>query len=271
MRLGTLSLAVVLTTVIGAGNFAVADVLRVGGTGATTEVLKQLGAAFSDGSEIKIEVIPSLGSSGAINAVADGAIDIAVSGRALRAGELAKGLTQVQTLRTPYALVTSRRNPNGMRPADVAEVYKSVNPRWADGKPIRVILRTKSDSDTEFMGRIFPGMSGAIDAARLRPDVLIAATDQDNAELAERVEGSLTGATVTQVTMEQRKLRFIALDGIEPTLQNYEKGIYPFSKPLFVIVSAKKNPAAERFIAFLRSSQGVEILRGANIVLAAEP
>ena len=99
-------------------------------------------------------------------------IDIALSGRVLRPAELAKGLTQVLALRTPYGLVTSRRNPNGMRSADVAEVFKAVNPLWVDGERIRIILRPKSDSDTEFMGEIFPGMSAAIEAARLRPDVL---------------------------------------------------------------------------------------------------
>ena len=46
MRLRTLSasLAVALTTFIGAGNLAVADVLRVGGTGSMTAVLNQIGA-----------------------------------------------------------------------------------------------------------------------------------------------------------------------------------------------------------------------------------
>ena len=99
----------------------------------------------------------------------------------------------------------------------------------------------------------------------------VAATDQDNADLAQRVEGSLSGATVTQIKMEKRDLRFVALDGVKPTLENFEKGIYPFGKRLFVIVPAKKSPAVDRFIAFLRSSQGVHALREADILVAAEP
>jgi len=271
MRLGTLSFAVALTTVIGAGNFAEAEVLRVGGTGAATEMLRQLGAKFSDASKIQVEVIPSLGSTGAIDAVADGVLDFAVTSRALKPDERAKGLKQAWALRTPYGLVTSRRNPDGMRTAEVAEVFKAANPRWSDGERIRIILRPIVDSSTGYMNTAFPGMTAATEAARLRPDVSIAATDQDNADLAESLEGSLSGATLTQIKMEKRNLRFVALDGVEPTLRNFEKGIYPFGMPLFVIVSSKKNSAVECFIAFLQSSQGVAALREADILAAVEP
>ena len=108
---------------------------------------------------------------------------------------------------------------------------------------------------------MFPGMAAAIEVARQRPDVPIAATDQDNANMAERIPGSLTSSTLSQVKMERRNLRFVAIDGVEPSLENLESGAYPFAKPIYFVLPAKKSPLAERFIAFLGSPAARGALR----------
>jgi phosphate transport system substrate-binding protein len=96
--------------------------------------------------------------------------------------------------------------------------------------------------------------------------VPVAATDQDNAEKAEQLPGSLVGATLTQIMLEKRNLRVIAIDGIEPTLENFERGRYRYAKNLHFVVSAKPTPVAERFIMFLRSSEGRALLRQALLI-----
>ena len=251
----------VATALLGALNAAATERLRIGGVGSAMATLPVLFSAFDLSEEIKLEVIPSLGSSGALRAVAEGVLDIAVSGRALNREELAQGLTQSAEFRTPFVLVTSHSRPNGFKSSDFAEIFKSRRASWADGSLIRIILRPKSDSDTAVLGGMFPGMAAAIEEARQRPDIPIAATDQDNADMAERIPGSLTGSTLSQVKMERRNLRFLAIDGVEPSLENLESGAYPFVKPIYVVLPAKKNPLAERFIAFLGSPAGQAALR----------
>lgn len=247
---------------LGVSDLASADVLRMGGTGAAIEMLKHMGAAFAAETGIKIEVVPSLGSSGGIHATAGGVLDIGVSGRHLKPDEARKGLTEIAAARTPFGVVTSNRNPSGMGSAEVAEAFKSDQAAWADGRPIRVILRPRGDSDTTLLGELFPGMSAALEAARRRPDVPMAATDQDNANLAEEVEGSFTGAAFTQIKMERRKkLRFVALDGVEPTLENFENGTYRYGKTFYFVFTEAKKPMVDRFLAFLRSPQGRVALR----------
>ena len=82
-------LAVVLT---GTFNTASAETLRVGGVGSAMAALPVLFGAFDRSEEIKLEVIPSLGSNGALRALSEGVLDIAVSGRMLKPEELAQGL-----------------------------------------------------------------------------------------------------------------------------------------------------------------------------------
>ena len=235
--------------------------LRAGGTGSATEMLRHLGSAFATETEIRIEMIPNLGSGGAIRAVADGAIDLAVSSRPLSTAEAAKGLTGTAFARTPFGFATSHPRPDGQKAVAIAEVFKDGQATWKDGTPVRIILRPKSDTDTPLMGALFPGLAGGIDVARRRTDVPVAATDLDNAVMAERVSGSLVGMTLTQARMERRNLRLVTIDGIEPTLENFEAGTYPYGKTFYVVVRADKSPAVDRFVAFLTSPRVRSLLR----------
>jgi phosphate transport system substrate-binding protein len=259
-------LVIIFLSLIGPAN---ANTLRAGGLGAVTKLLPVLYAGFGDAATF--EVIPSLGSSGGLRALAEGALDIAVSGRPLNAEELKQGMRVVLTMRTPFVLVTSHPKPNGLKSADIAEIFRAQKSTWADGSLLRVILRPKSDTDTSILGGMFPGMVSAIESARTRQDVTIAATDQDNADAAEQIPGSLTGSTLTQIKTEQRPLRLLSIDGVAPSLEALEGGAYPFSKTIYFILPAKNNPSAEAFVAFLRSPAGQAMLRGGGNLVIPDP
>lgn len=267
MRFSLAPLAIAALTASVMSTAAVAaEPVRVGGTGGAFGLLQRLGVAFSASSGIKVVNVPSLGSGGGLRALAENKIDVAVSGRALRPDEIAKGLAAVVTVRTPYFIVTSHRNPPGVKSDEVASLYAKPDATWADGSPVRILLRPRSDSDTDLMGELFPGMAQALEAARSRPDVPTAATDQDNGDLAERISGSLTGMTGTQLKMEGRRLRAVALDGVEPTFANYEKGAYRYGKKLYFVVKGAGSPDAGRFIDFVRSSEGMKVLRETEVL-----
>jgi phosphate transport system substrate-binding protein len=246
------------------------ETLRIGGTGAISETAKSLAPALAAETGITLQLVPSLGTTGGNSAVADGNLDISIAGRPLNAAELGKGLKSIATFHTPFGLVTSHANPNGLKRAEVAQLYRSNKPVWPDGTPIRIILRPSNESDTALLGQLFPGMAAAIAEVRTRADLSTAATDQDNADMAEKTPGSLVGATLTQIKMEKRDLRFVAIDGIKPTLENYENGTYSLGKTLDVVVASKPNATAERFVAFLQTPKGLAALRRAAILLSAE-
>jgi phosphate transport system substrate-binding protein len=241
------------------------DELRMGGTGSATKLLEQLAGPFTAETDAKVKVIPSLGSSGGIRALTDGVLDIAVSGRPLKPEETNKGLAIGFQVRTPMVLATSHPNPNGLTREGVATVFSAQNPSWGDGTAIRVILRPRSESDTAILGQLFPGLASAMETARKRPDVPVAATDQDNADMAEQVPGSLVGSTLTQLKTEGRKLRTIAIDGVAPSLEAYERGDYPYGKTLYFVLPPTPTPLATRFLQFLRSSEGRQLLREAHV------
>ena len=265
-----IAIVLLLAGALPVGNAALADTLRVGGTGTAIGMLQQVGTQFTAATGVKVEVVPSLGSTGAIRALRDGWLDIAVPARTLKPDETAAGLRQVAVLQTAYVMATSHSSPNGLKSANLAGIFAAEKPAWADGTPIRIILRPRGDSDTALLAEFFPGMEAAIETARRRAELPTAATDQDNAEMAERTPGSLTGTTVTQLKTEHRDLHVVPLDGIEPTLANLESGAYRFVKQLHFIVPGASSDEAQLFMDFLRSPPGLKALRETEILPDAD-
>lgn len=245
---------------------ASAQPLKVAGTGGAMGMVERVATEFATATGTQIEIIAGLGSSGAIAATADGAVDLAVSARDLKPEETARGVTAVLFARTPLVFVTSHREPGSVKSADVAGIFSAANPQWPDGSPIRVILRTKSDTDSAIIAQLFPGMAEAIEAARQRPDVPVAPTDQDNATLAETLQGSFVQAGLSQILTEKRNLRLVRIDGVEATLENLENGTYPYEKPFYLVYSATTGAAAESLLGFLRSEKGRNLLRDAGML-----
>lgn len=262
MRLSVLQSSLIAVALVFVGGpLCAQDTLRIGGTGAAMATMKRLGDAFSAATGTRIDVLPTLGTRGGIHAVADGIIDIGVAGRRLYPEEAGMGLKEILVARTPFGFVTSHRNPNGFKIGEIADIYKADAPRWADGTPILVILRPKADADSALLARLFPGMAAALDRARQRTELPVAGNDQSNADLAERLPGSFTAAALSQVQSEQRRLRFVAIDGVLPTLENYKNGLYPYGRPIFFIIASKPSPTVDRFLAFVRSGEGQRLLR----------
>jgi phosphate transport system substrate-binding protein len=244
--------------------------LQVGGTGAATEMLRQIGPAFEAETGIVLQVIPSLGTGGANSALADGVLGLSIGGRDLKAKEAERGLKVVTTLRTPFGLATSRPTPEVLKSAELVNIYRADRPAWPDGTPIRIVLRPTEESDNALLGDLFPGMSEAIKQARTRNDLSVAATDQDNAEMAEKTQGSLVGASLAQIVTERRNLRFVAIDGVAPSLDSYLSGAYPYAKTLYVVAPSKISREAAGFLKFIATPAGKAALREAAIVPGAE-
>jgi phosphate transport system substrate-binding protein len=157
-----------------------------------------------------------------------------------------------------------------LKSAELVNIYRADRPAWPDGTPVRIVLRPTEESDNALLGHLFPGMSEAIKQARTRSDLSVAATDQDNAEMAEKTQGSLVGASLAQIVTERRNLRFVAIDGVAPSLEAYLTGAYPYAKTLYVVAPSNISREAAAFLAFIATPAGKAALREAAIVPGAE-
>ncbi|MBI4849211.1 MAG: substrate-binding domain-containing protein [Nitrospirae bacterium] len=236
--------------------------LKIGGVGSALGAMKVLGAVFEQSHPgIKVKIFPSLGSTGGVKAVAEGSVDIGLSGRALKDEELKTGLSVIEYARTPMVFVVNKSvKISGLTTGEIVEIYKGKKQKWPDGQRIRLILRPASDSDTLVIRKISPEMNEALEAASLRAGMLTAPTDQENVDLIERTPGAAGFSTLTQITSEMRHVKILAYNNVEPSVKALAKGIYPLSKALYIVTKQKPSALARGFLDFIQSEKGVEIL-----------
>jgi phosphate transport system substrate-binding protein len=238
--------------------------LRIAGTGTAVAALNRVGTAAQQGgaAAVRLQVLPSLGSTGAIHAVADGAIDLGVTGRPLRDAERARGLAEREVARTPFVFAVGPRvGVAVLTTDDLVAIYQGTRLTWPDGQRVRPVLRPEADSDTEILRAISPEMAAAVDAAARRPGMLLGVTNVECNEIVARSPGSIGPTTLLQIRSEPLPIRPLSWNGIEPTLENLASGRYPLVKSIRLVYRSPAPEGVRKFVAYLGSPAGRSLLR----------
>ncbi|HUM93161.1 MAG TPA: substrate-binding domain-containing protein [Candidatus Competibacter sp.] len=254
-------------TWIGLPEAASAETLTVGGTGSSTPLIERFAQAYAKlKPEITVRVIdPPIGSSGSIRAILAGASDLAVPGRPLNDEEKARGGQDWELGRTPFLIVTSQKQPQpGFSFAQLAAIYEGKQTAWPDGSPIRLVMRSPTESDTLLLRKLSPEMDRAFETALARPGILVAANDLENLQLLEKTPGSLGTTNLGLLKSQNSTLQVLDLNGMKPGLDDLREGRYPYYKTLYLARGPKLSPAAQGFIDFMLSTAGKEILEHSN-------
>ena len=253
---------------------AAAEVLRISGTGTALGAIRELLPAFEKATPgVTVRLLPSVGSAGAIQAVAEGALDIGISGRPLLPDEQARGLAGTAYARTPFVFAVGPRvSATSITPAELARLYRGEWTTWPDGERVRLVLRPRTDVDTVFVRSISPELDGAMEVALGREGLLLAATNQDCNEMLARTPGSIGPSTLSQLQTEVHSLRPLAWNGVVPSLHHLASGAYPLWKVLHLVTRTPSSAPVRRFVEFLGSLEATRILeRTGNLPVPLPP
>jgi phosphate transport system substrate-binding protein len=241
---------------------ALADTIRISGTGGAIGTIRFLGEAFRKvHPDIQVDIVQGMGSSGAIKAVLAGGLDIGLCSRPATEKERAQGAVDTRYARTPFVFGVHRTvKRTGLTLASVVEIYAGKRNRWEDGGRVRLVLRPPTDSDISILKNMSPEMNSAVEIAMRREGMIVAQTDQDAADVIENTPGAFGANTLALVLSEKRSIRVLALNGITPSVRAIVDGSYPYTKT-FCMVTRKNPPAAvRRFLDFVRSPAAAVIL-----------
>jgi phosphate transport system substrate-binding protein len=244
---------------------AAAETVRVGGTGIGLAFMRQAGERLrAVEADLKTDVLPSLGTNGGLKALIAGELDVALSARAMKADEAAKGLVEGYCVTTALIFASSRPDPAGVTAARLPSLYAEPQPAWPDGRPLKVILRARSGSENPLVVEKVPAMASALEEAYRRPGMPIGASDQENAELVERTDGSLGLMSLMQVVTEKLKVYPLPFEGVKPTPASIGDGSYPMPLKLCLVLPAKPSAGALRLIRFLQEPEGRAVIEAAG-------
>ncbi len=239
------------------------ELIRIGGVGSALGTMRILASAFEKSNPgIKVSVLSSIGTSGALKAVPDGAIDIGLLGLPSKWELLVSGSTVTEYARTPFILVTRREiHTNGLTFEEVAKIYRGDTQRWPGGDRIRTIMRRHDDTDNLILKNLSPAIRAALDKSLSQRGLVFAVTDQDNLDVIEKTPGGLGYTTLAQVISENRPVKVLALNGIVPSVKALADGTYPAYKILYMMTKKEPSGGVLKFVSFVMSEEGAKILK----------
>lgn len=252
---------VALTTVLSC-SLVHSETIRIGGTGNALGTMKLMADAYAQvNPKIKITVLPSIGSSGAIKAVPRGAVEIGLSSRPLKEAESANGIISVEYARSATVIAVSNKMVvAGITVDQLVTIYSGKEHNWPDGSLIRPIIRQPGDDNTIQLKGLSPELKQAVEIADERPGLLFAATDQEAVDMIQNTPGSFGVTSLALMLSEKRPLRALKLDGIEPTPDACDSGQYPLVKRFYLILPSVLSPHVQDFVKFIKSTDGAAVL-----------
>jgi len=249
------------------------ETLKIAGVGSALGSMQLLGAAFvKSHRDIKVVVVPGLGTSGGIKAVWKDAIGIGLAARPLTEEERGLGLVSTEYARSPFVFVVRQDvRISDLRTGDIARILRGEVPTWPSGERIRLVLRPEYDTDTHIVKRISPEMQEALERALSREGMSIAMTDQEAAEWVRRTPGAFGFSTLTQIISEGLPLKVLSYNGVVPSVRTLADGSYPLFKSASIVTKGEPSDTVRRFISFVRSEKGMAILeQSGNLVIGPE-
>jgi phosphate transport system substrate-binding protein len=241
-----------------ASHSCVAEIIRIGGTGTAMPLMRKLSDQFQKTHpEVSFEIMsPPLGSGGGMRALAGERLDVVVSSKKPSKEDENKFAPAIPWLKTPFVIAgagcDSTRDLNLQQ---LADIYSLKVKAWPDGKPIRLVMRSLSETDSLAIRSLSPQLDSAIVQTFEMRSVPVAENDLDNLQLLEKIQGSLGTASLGLLRVTNSPLKSIKLNGEEGSVANMQTGRYPLSKTLFLITLPHQSVATSDFIGFLLSRE----------------
>jgi phosphate transport system substrate-binding protein len=251
-------ISLALCSTLAAAPCSAAETLALVGTGDGIEIVKALGAAFTaDNPEIKINVPPSIHSSGGIRAVVVGNAVVGRIARPLKPDELELGLRAIPIFLQPTVFFAHRSaNVKSLTAKQLTDVFSGNVRNWrdlgGDDVRVRVVRREDVDSSLAVLRETLPGWKELqFNEHRSK----LATTTQDAFNAVEQNEGAIGFGPYSR-DLDQR-FTILSVDGVPPT-----DPTYPSAVTLSLIYrDATVTDAARKFIDFVFTEPAQKIVR----------
>jgi phosphate transport system substrate-binding protein len=254
---------------VGAGTVHAADTLTIAATGTAMPMLKILIDDFTKRSpDFKaILLYPPAGSGGAIRGVATGKVDLGVTSRVPKPDAPGSDLRAVPWVRTAFVITANHVGvARNYTLPELAAIWSGATLRWADGQPMRLLLRSADDADLASLRAMSAEMSRAVDAAILRPGLPRAEHDLNNLEILEKVSGAIGSSTLGLLLSSNSRLSVLTVGGVTPSVRTLKDQTYPYQRTLYLVSAPQINSP---FIDFLRSARAQALLETNGFIMAA--
>lgn len=238
--------------------------LTAAGSGVNLGITRLLAEAFVKAHpQIAIDVPGSIGTRGAIKAVADGAITFGLISRPLQEEEKTLGLVA-----QPYAHVAivigvhPSVKDESITSQELIEIFKGTKTRWKDGNEIVVQAREKSDSGFLVLEDNIPGFREVYAESHAAKRWSLYFTDQKANHVLSTTPYAIGLTDLGMISTERLNIKVLQFNEVEPSPENLLNATYPLSRPLLFLYREKNlSEEAKAFLDFVFSDIGHKILK----------
>jgi phosphate transport system substrate-binding protein len=234
------------------------DALTFAGSGSNLPLTHVLVEAFRARSpHSRVLVHESIGSSGGIRALRDGAINIGLISRPLSDEEARAGLVAVPYARVPVVIAANRSVPDACTSREhLVHLFGPSKARWIDGTRVVMLQRERGDSSFQVFANLIPGLADQNEASYREERWRVLYSDRAMQEALMATEGAAGIFDLGAIVVQRLPLKVICVDGVTPSLWAVRAGRYPFWKDLSFVTVGPPSKLAAEFFRFVQSPEG---------------
>lgn len=268
MQKSSFRFLVFLSVLLFAATAMAQNQLVIEGTGDSQLLLRELAKAFEAGNSGTQIIIPdTIGSSGGVKALAKGRCDMARVARPLKEHEkeLASDFGYREFALSP--VVFAGRQPEacvaGLSSEQVIGIFSGAISNWSElgnckPHPIYVAMREFGDSARSVLEKMIPGFKE-----------IKAFAGQELYSTPETIETiAANPGTIGYLPQvyNNPNIDYFLFNGISPNETHIKDGSYPLVTPYGLVWRGELSDLAARFLNFINSPEGEEIIRAVGVV-----
>jgi phosphate transport system substrate-binding protein len=250
-------------TVPGAAYSQSADRIVIDGSTGVSPLVTALAKAYREQNPaVTVEIGKGLGTKARIKALTNGSIDIAMASHGLVVDDLVRQGMAVQEIAKVAVVfgVNATVRATGLADRQICDIYSRRLVTWKElgGPDLAVAPRTRPD--TEVDAEIVRERVGCLTQLKMPDDVRVMSKGGDMAKELAGTAGAIGMTTMTVVEQSQARIKPLALNGIEPSVENVRSGAYRLTRDSFLVTKTASSPAVARFLEFVRSPEGKRVI-----------
>lgn len=220
--------------------------------------------------KIQIEIGAGLDPQARIQALTHKKIEIAMASHGIDSQQISKLGLQVHRIAKIAVVIGVHHSIDvpSISHQQLCDIYSGKINNWknlgGESGPIIPLVRPKSEVDTEVVIEHVPCFAELHIAA----DIQVKNKSGQMATALAQTSGAIGMTTLVRVAQSNQHIIPLALNGIPPIPNNLMSGVYPLSREVFLITASQPSPTVEKFLAFVRSELGANIIRANNAVPA---
>lgn len=259
----------VLSLLIFSPRWSAADSLVLAGSGTNLPGIRLLIDAFrKQHPQVSFDPPVNIGSSGAVQAVADGAISLGLISRPLKESEKGHRLVVTPYAYTAVVIAAHPDVPDSdLTSAGLIDIYNGIRTTWNNGTGIMVLTREPEESTIELLMAMIPGFSEAYRKSLEERRWMVVMRDELMNRRLIDTPGAIGFSDMGAILSQKLAIKPLKLNGVSPSLVHVRNGTYPLRKTLaFVCRRDRLSPAVRSFIEFSCSAEGHRLLESNGYV-----